>query len=116
MFDLYLRPSLSPRDWVSRLQKWSLVGARRMPVTQAPMIVTEGGKMQMPREVEEDCPHCSGYGIALVLEDGTLVKAGDVLINKKLWWCRCPSCDVFGRDALSTPDRLLELHSVQSEA
>jgi hypothetical protein len=71
--------------------------------------------MEVRREFDENCPRCSGYGVALLLEEWTLARVGDVLINRKPRWARCPLCDPLSHAPLAILACLHEFRGVQGE-
>ncbi len=38
------------------------------------------------------CPFCWGSGVVLAIEDGSLIRAGEWVINQNLKWAACPEC------------------------
>jgi hypothetical protein len=60
--------------------------------------------MEPARELDEKCPYCSGYGVALLADNGMLVKVGEILVNRQLKWTRCPFCYRQRDGSLPTPE------------
>lgn len=44
------------------------------------------------RNINPSCPFCWGSGVVFALEDGSLIRAGETVINQNPKWSACPEC------------------------